>query len=187
MGMIITKILYSLSNGGRPRRVVFLGLDAAGKTTVLYKLNIGEVVHTIPTIGFNVETVKHGNLEFSCWDIGGQKKIRALWHHYFQGTDAVIFVIDSNDRDRIDEAKEELYAVLNHDLLRDAVLLIYANKQDLPNSMTPAEIADKLELTRNLRSRPWHIQGTIAVGGDGLYEGLDYLAKTLQNRPTSTS
>lgn len=150
---------------------------------MLYKLNLGEVVHTIPTIGFNVETVRHKNIEFTCWDIGGQKKIRALWHHYYQGTDAIIYIIDSNDRDRIEEAKEELYHTMNSELLKDAALLVYANKQDLPNSMSPAEIVDKLELNHNFRSRPWQVQGAIAVGsGDGLYEGLDWLANTLQQR-----
>ncbi|CAN0345953.1 unnamed protein product [Ectocarpus fasciculatus] len=181
MGLIVSR-MFDVFAGLKPRRVVFLGLDAAGKTTVLYKMNLGEVVHTIPTIGFNVETVKHKNLEFTCWDIGGQKKIRALWYHYYQGTDAVIFVIDSNDKHRLEEAKEELYQTMNNDLLKGAALLVLANKQDLPNVMSPAEIVDKLELAHNFRARPWQVQGCVAVNGSGLYEGLDWLAKTLQQQ-----
>lgn len=181
MGLLISRVFDAFA-GAKPRRVVFLGLDAAGKTTVLYNLNLGEVVHTIPTIGFNVETLSHKNLTLACWDIGGQKKIRALWYHYFQGTDAVVFVIDSNDRHRIEEAKEELYHVMNHDLLVNAALLVYANKQDLPNVMTTAEIVDKLELSQNFRTRKWQVQGCVAVEGSGLYDGLDWLAHTLQTR-----
>lgn len=110
-----------------------VGLDAAGKTTILYKLKLGEVVTTIPTIGFNVETVEYKNISFTVWDVGGQDKIRPLWRHYYQNTQGIIFVVDSNDRDRIDDskdyehsAKEELNRMLSEDELRDAVLLIFA-------------------------------------------------------------
>lgn len=85
-----------------------MGLDAAGKTTILYKLKLGEVVTTIPTIGFNVETVEYKNICFTVWDIGGQDKIRPLWRHYLQNTHGLIFVVDSNDRERIAEAAKEL-------------------------------------------------------------------------------
>ena len=69
------------------------------------------------------------------WDVGGQDKIRPLWRHYFQNTQGIIFVVDSNDRDRIVEAREELQRMLNEDELRDAILLVFANKQDLPVSL----------------------------------------------------
>lgn len=85
-----------------------VGLDAAGKTTILYKLKLGEIVTTIPTIGFNVETVEYKNICFTVWDVGGQDKIRPLWRHYFQNTQGLIFVVDSNDRERIVEAEKEL-------------------------------------------------------------------------------
>ncbi|KAA0193630.1 hypothetical protein HAZT_HAZT002448 [Hyalella azteca] len=87
---------------------MLVGLDAAGKTTILYKLKLGEIVTTIPTIGFNVETVEYKNISFTVWDVGGQDKIRPLWRHYFQNTQGLIFVVDSNDRERISEASEEL-------------------------------------------------------------------------------
>ncbi len=105
-----------------------VGLDAAGKTTILYKLKLGEVVTTIPTIGFNVETVEYKNISFTVWDVGGQDKIRLLWRHYYQNTQGLIFVVDSNDRDRIDDAREELHKMLSEEELRDAVLLVFANK-----------------------------------------------------------
>ena len=106
-----------------------VGLEAAGKTTILNKLKLGEIVTTIPTIGFNVETVEYKNIHVTSWDVGGQDKIRPLWRHYFQNTQGLIFVVDSNDRERINEAKDELNHMLAEDELSDAVLLVFANKQ----------------------------------------------------------
>jgi len=158
-----------------------VGLDAAGKTTILYKLKLGEIVTTIPTIGFNVETVEYKNINFTVWDVGGQDKIRPLWRHYFQNTQGLIFVVDSNDRERVNEAHDELNKMLNEDELRDAAVLVFANKQDLPNAMSVAEITDKLGL-HSLRSRKWYIQSTCATSGDGLYEGLDWLSNVLSGK-----
>nr|XP_036585627.1 ADP-ribosylation factor [Colletotrichum truncatum]KAF6795678.1 ADP-ribosylation factor [Colletotrichum truncatum] len=153
MGLAFSKIFDKLW-GKKEMRILMVGLDAAGKTTILYKLKLGEIVTTIPTIGFNVETVEYKNIQFTVWDVGGQDKIRPLWRHYFQNTQGIIFVVDSNDRDRIVEAREELQRMLNEDELRDAILLVFANKQDLPNAMNAAEITDKLGL-HSLRQRAW--------------------------------
>ena len=142
-----------------------------------YKLKLGEIVTTIPTIGFNVETVEYKNISFTVWDVGGQDKIRPLWRHYFQNTQGLIFVVDSNDRDRINEARDELHRMLNEDELRDAALLIFANKQDLPNAMGAADITDKLNLN-TLRNRQWKLQSTCATTAEGLYEGLDWYASS---------
>ncbi|KAF6025527.1 hypothetical protein EB796_016163 [Bugula neritina] len=166
--------------GKKDMRILMVGLDAAGKTTILYKLKLGEIVTTIPTIGFNVETVEYKNISFTVWDVGGQDKIRPLWRHYFQNTQGLIFVVDSNDRERATEAKEELKRMLDEDELRDAVLLVFANKQDLPNAMSPSEITEKLGL-QSLRNRSWYIQATCATNGEGLYEGLDWLSNQLKN------
>ncbi|XP_068606454.1 ADP-ribosylation factor 2a [Brachionichthys hirsutus] len=160
-------------------RILMVGLDAAGKTTILYKLKLGEIVTTIPTIGFNVETVEYKNISFTVWDVGGQDKIRPLWRHYFQNTQGLIFVVDSNDKERISEASDELKRMLSEDELRDAVLLVFANKQDLPNAMSTTDITEKMGL-HCLRSRKWHLQSTCATTGDGLYEGLDWLSEQLK-------
>mmetsp|Transcript_39035 Transcript_39035/g.72483 ORF Transcript_39035/g.72483 Transcript_39035/m.72483 type:complete len:183 (+) Transcript_39035:65-613(+) len=180
MGLVFTKVWDHLV-GKHEMRIVMVGLDAAGKTTVLFKLKLGEVVTTIPTIGFNVETVEYKNISFTVWDVGGQDKIRPLWRHYYQNTQGLIFVVDSNDRDRIEDAREELTKMLNEDEMRDAVLLVFANKQDLPNAMTAAEVTEKLGL-HNLRHRQWFIQSACATTGDGLYEGLDWLSRTLSSK-----
>ena len=170
--------LFSKLFGKKDMRILMVGLDAAGKTTILYKLKLGEIVTTIPTIGFNVETVEYKNINFTVWDVGGQDKIRPLWRHYFQNTQGLIFVVDSNDRERITEAHDELHKMLSEDELRDAVLLVFANKQDLPQAMSVAEVTDKLGL-HNIRNRKWYMQATCATSGDGLYEGLDWLANNL--------
>merc|ERR1719451_67662 len=110
-------------NNKRDMRILMVGLDAAGKTTILYKLKLGEVVTTIPTIGFNVESIEYKNINFTVWDVGGQDKIRKLWRYYYENTQGLIFVVDSSDRDRIEDAREELTKILNEDEMRDAVLL----------------------------------------------------------------
>merc|ERR1711865_662294 len=167
--------------GKRDCRILMVGLDAAGKTTILYKLKLGEVVTTIPMIGFNVETVEYKNISFTVWDVGGQDKIRPLWRHYYQNTQGLIFVVDSNDRDRAEDAREELSKMLNEDEMKDAALLVFANKQDLPNAMPAAEVTEKLGL-HNMRNRQWFIQSACATTGDGLYEGLDWLSNTLSKK-----
>lgn len=180
MGLSLSR-LFSRLFGKREMRILMVGLDAAGKTTILYKLKLGEVVTTIPTIGFNVETVEFKNISFTVWDVGGQDKIRPLWRHYFSNTHGIIFVVDSNDRERIVDAKEELHRMLGEDELRDAVLLVFANKQDLPNAMSVPEITDKLMLY-SIRHRHWYIQSACATAGDGLFEGLDWLSTTLASK-----
>jgi len=167
--------------GPKEMRILMLGLDAAGKTTILYRLKLSEVVTTIPTVGFNVETVEYKNINFTVWDVGGQDKIRRLWRFYFQGTDGLIFVVDSSDRDRIQDAQEELHRMLAEPELEKAALLVLANKQDLANAMPANEVMQQLELQK-LRHRKWFIQATSAPTGDGLYEGLDWLSKALSSR-----
>ena len=178
MGLRVSKFFEWVVNRTEKMGVVMVGLDAAGKTTILYKLKLGEVVNTIPTIGFNVETVSYKNVTFTVWDVGGQDRIRPLWRHYYQSANGIIFVVDSNDRDRVGEAKRELDKMLQEVELQGAVLLVYANKQDLPNAMTTSEISEKIGLN-SISNRKWYIQGSCASTGDGLYEGLDWLSDTL--------
>lgn len=128
-----------------------------------------------------METVTYKNIEFQVWDVGGQDKIRPLWRHYYANTDAVIWVVDSNDPNRFGKAQEELFKLMMSDELRDAALLVFANKQDLPNAASVQQITEKLGLY-NLRSRDWYIQGTCASTGDGICEGLDWLVKTTTSR-----
>ena len=171
-------ILDSFSD--RPAKILMLGLDGAGKTTVLYKLKLNKVVDTVPTIGFTVESLSAVNsVSFTVWDIGGQDKIRPLWRHYFVGTDGLIFVVDTADRHRLNEAKEELAWVLNSGELVGVPLVVLANKQDLPGALSPAYIAAKFDLP-SLNGRSWYIYGTNALNGDGLYEAIDQMSRLVK-------
>eukprot|EP00744_Colponema_vietnamica_P014643 GILI01020492.1.p1 GENE.GILI01020492.1~~GILI01020492.1.p1 ORF type:complete len:459 (-),score=77.65 GILI01020492.1:76-1254(-) len=167
--------------GKKEHRILILGLDAAGKTTILYSLKVGEVVTTIPTIGFNVETVEYKSINFTCWDVGGPDKIRALWRHYYENTSAILYVIDSTEKERFPDAKQLLDCMIIADNQLDGVpVLVMANKQDLPQAMPLEQIA--LELRNSLGGRRWCIQGTSATARRGLFEGLDWLAAALEKR-----
>lgn len=176
-----TSSLYRRAFGKAESRIIMLGLDAAGKTTILYQLQLGKVVTTIPTIGFNVEQVRFEGksvVEFTAWDVGGRDKIRPLWRHYYQLGNCAVFVVDSNDRDRIEEAKDQLHLFLSEEEVRDYPLLVFANKQDLPNAMRGVELVEKLGLN-TLRNRQWFLQESNALDGSGLSEGLDWLSHVL--------
>jgi len=162
-------------------RILMLGLDSAGKTTILYRLQIGEVVTTIPTIGFNVETVEYKNIKFQVWDLGGQTSIRPYWRCYYANTQAVVYVVDSADRERLAISKAELLSMLSEDELKDARLLVFANKQDQPNAMTEAEVSEGLGLD-TLKGRQWAIFKSCAIKGEGLEQGLDWLVTALNTK-----
>lgn len=165
--------------------ILMVGLDAAGKTTILMKLKLNETKETVPTIGFNVETVEYKNVKFHVWDVGGQEKLRQLWKHYYEGANAIIYVIDSNDRERMTLAKAELERLLVDPMLANATLLVLCNKQDLPNRLSPSQIVDILGFrgtaSELVRSRKWYVQGCCAHSGEGLFEGLDWLCAHLPN------
>lgn len=172
MGNIMRKISRMLKN--KEMRILMLGLDAAGKTTILYRLKAGQHVTTTPTVGFNVETVSYKNVKFNVWDVGGQDKIRPLWRHYYTGTQGLIFVVDCADGDRIEEACQELHRIVNDREMKEAIILVFANKQDLKGALTPEEIPDKLDLHK-IQDRNWYVQPCVATTGDGLQEGLWWL------------
>jgi ADP-ribosylation factor 6 len=172
MGNILKKIF-----SGKKMRILMLGLDSAGKTTILYRLKHERDCQTIPTVGFNVETVSYKNVSFNVWDVGGQDKIRPLWRHYYTGTDGLIFVVDSADRDRLDEARIELHKILEDTEMKGVNLLVFANKQDHKNALPPETIPEKLGLTR-LKDRAWFVQPCVGLKGQGLEQGLLWLSQS---------
>ena len=177
MGFIFSKIWSKLISK-KDVRILMIGLDAAGKTSILYQMKMAELVKTIPTIGFNVEQLDYKGLTFTIWDVGGQDKIRMLWKHYYQNSDGIIFVVDSNDKERFETVRETLLLCLNDEELKEAALLIFANKQDINGSASPNELTKILEM-ENIRNRKWLVQGSSAISGQGLKEGLDWLANVL--------
>ena len=154
MGNIFRKMFDALTDSKEARKILILGLDGAGKTTIMYKLKFDETVSSVPTIGFNVEELRYKNLKFNCWDIGGQEKIRMLWKHYYENTSCLIYVLDSSDEERMELAKETLHNLLAQEELRDTCLLVFANKMDMAG-MELSRIAEKMGL-HSLR-REWNI------------------------------
>jgi len=167
--------------GSKEMRILILGLDGAGKTTLLYRLQVGEVVTTIPTIGFNVEQVTYKNLKFQVWDLGGQTSIRPYWRCYYSNTDAIIYVVDSADRDRMGISKQELVSMLEEEELKSAILVVLANKQDIEGAMSVTEVHQALGLEA-LKNRTFQIFKASAVRGDGLDESMEWLSNALTNK-----
>ncbi|KAM9993024.1 hypothetical protein ACTFIY_010483 [Dictyostelium cf. discoideum] len=129
----------------------------------------------------NIFSLDSINFSMTVWDVGGQHKIRALWKHYYQGSNAIIFVIDSTDRERIDEVKEEIDNLLFQDELKGIQILIFANKQDINNAMNTSEIVNSLNLN-SIKDRKWCVQPCSAIRSDGIYEGLDWVENSLNNK-----
>jgi small GTP-binding protein len=178
MGGLIST-LSSWIAGKRQVRVLILGLDCAGKTTILYRLQLNRVEpHYPPTVAFNLETVDVGNLKLQIWDLGGQDQLRAFWYLYFTDTNGVLFVIDSADRGRIELCANELKTLLTDEGLQGIPLCVVANKQDLANAMTVEELTEKLEL-RQYRERTWTVVPASAVKGDGVKEAFEWLAEAI--------
>lgn len=167
MGVLLSRIWSFFRPEGT--KIVLVGLDNAGKSTILYQFVLNEAVQTSPTIGSNVEEFKWRNLHLVMWDLGGQESLRPTWSTYYAGSEFVILVIDSTDRDRLSVSKLELYAILASEDLRKAKILIFANKQDVIGCMSVAEVGHKLNLT-SIKDHPWHIQACCALTGEGYVE-----------------
>ncbi|CAM9845736.1 unnamed protein product [Choristocarpus tenellus] len=185
MGIFISR-LFDIITGLQKRRLIMLGLDAVGKTSILYRLSLGENVTTIPTIGFNVENVQFKKMDMTIWEVGGGEKIPPLWRHYCSDTDALIFVVDSHDRERLDMALGELYRLLRELPMDEChTVLIFLNKQDLPGAVTPSQALEKLAIDNQnpLKHRSWYLQACCAVSGEGIHAGLEWLYQTMKEHP----
>ena len=173
MGGFLAKFRNVLESfGEQEARILMLGLEAAGKATILYKLKLNETpTRAIPPA---FETISLKNVTLRAWDLGGPDKIRPAWKHFFKNTDGLFFVIDSADKERFNQAKEELFWILDSDEMVGVPVVVLANKQDLPNAVAPPEIATKLAMS-HIRNRQWHVHGTCATNGDGLLEAMTEL------------
>jgi ADP-ribosylation factor-like protein 2 len=165
----------------RETRLLMLGLDNSGKTTILKRV-VGEDVNEVaPTLGFNIKTVVHRGFTCHVWDIGGQKSLRPYWRNYFERTDAMIWVVDSTDTLRMEDCRAELHDLLKEERLQSASLLIFANKQDVSGAMTPQEIREQLRLD-SIKTHTWHIQPCSALTGQNVLEGLDWVVSEIGQR-----
>ncbi|XP_075224684.1 ADP ribosylation factor-like 4 isoform X2 [Lycorma delicatula] len=189
-----TSLLDALPSTQGTLHVVMLGLDSAGKTTALYRLKFDQYLNTVPTIGFNCEKVKGTTgrakgISFLVWDVGGQEKLRPLWKSYTRCTDGIVFVLDSVDVERMEEAKMELVRTARSPDNAGVPILILANKQDLPGAREPKELEKLLGLqelagagTSSPQGHMWHVQPACAITGDGLHEGMEALYEMILKR-----
>ncbi|SPJ74366.1 probable ADP-ribosylation factor-like 2 [Fusarium torulosum] len=178
-------------------RILMLGLDNAGKTTIVKKV-MGEDVNTVsPTLGFIIKTIDYeGQVErhlhrntandfhrykLNIWDVGGQKTLRSYWRNYFEKTDALIWVVDATDRIRIQDCRDELQGLLLQERLAGATLLVFANKTDVEGCMTKEEILSELQL-ESIRSHRWNILPCSAITGTNLKEGLSWVVEDAKRR-----
>ncbi|XP_054258697.1 ADP-ribosylation factor-like protein 2 isoform X3 [Macrosteles quadrilineatus] len=179
MGLLT--VIKKMKQKEKEMRILMLGLDNAGKTTILKRIN-GEEIDTIsPTLGFNIKTLEHKGYQLNIWDVGGQKSLRSYWRNYFESTDGLIWVVDSADKRRLEDCKRELYTLLQEERLLGATLLVFANKQDLPGSLTSEEIKTVVELD-SIKSHHWRILPCSAVTGDNLVVGIDWLVSDIAAR-----
>ncbi|XP_016305117.1 ADP-ribosylation factor-like protein 3 [Sinocyclocheilus anshuiensis] len=180
MGLL--SVLRRLKNSPEQEvRILLLGLDNAGKITILKQLASEDISHIMPTQGFNIKSVQSQGFKLNVWDIGGQRKIRPYWRNYFENTDLLIYVIDSSDRKRFDETAQELAELLDEEKLNMVPLLIFANKQDMMMAATAAEITESLNL-HTIRDRIWQIQSCSALTTEGVQDGMVWLCRNITTR-----
>ncbi|CEM07795.1 unnamed protein product [Vitrella brassicaformis CCMP3155] len=182
--MVLLKVLRKIKQREKEMRILVLGLDNAGKTTIVKQLN-GEDVSTIsPTVGFNITTLTHNGYRLHVWDVGGQKSLRSYWRNYFEQTDGLVWVVDSADIHRLNDTRHELHALLKEQRLAGATLLIFANKQDLPGALSAQQITEVLGL-ESLANRSWSLYPCSALLAEevgGLLAGMDWLVKDIASR-----
>ena len=181
MGFILSKIIEFFSKSRNNFKIIILGIQNAGKTSILYRLSLGQLVKTTPTIGSNVEELSYNNVKFQAWDLGGQESTRSVWDVYYMNTDAVIYVIDSSDDEYLEESKAEFHKLIEHSALKNATILIFANKQDLPGAKDMNTIIQEYELFK-IKEHIWHIQACSAMKGEGLVTGIKWLSEQLVYR-----
>ncbi|KAI8923024.1 ADP-ribosylation factor family-domain-containing protein [Entophlyctis helioformis] len=179
MGLL--SLLRKLKRSDKELRLLLLGLDNAGKTSLLKRLAGEDISEIKPTQGFNVKSVHQDGIKMNVWDIGGQQSIRPYWRNYFESTDVLIYVVDSSDRRRLEETGEELNGLLSEPKLQGVPVLVFANKQDLMNALGGEEIATGLNLDA-IRDRTWHIQPCSAKSGDGVQEGMEWALQISQKK-----
>ncbi|KAG8346683.1 putative ADP ribosylation factor family Signal recognition particle [Trypanosoma vivax] len=177
MGLLT--LLRKLKSSDASPRILILGLDNAGKTSILRNLAGEDPTTTQATQGFNIKTVDCEGFKLNVWDIGGQKAIRAYWPNYFDEVDCLVYVVDSADKRRLEETAAELDTLLQEEKLREVPFLVFANKCDLASALSPEDVSTALNL-QNLRDRTWSIQKCSAKTGEGLQEGFMWAIKGIK-------
>ena len=179
-----------------------MGLDTAGKPTIVKKITGAHISKISPTLGFNISSLHLNDYRLNVWDVGGQKTLRTFWRNYFEKTDALVWVVDSTDVARLQDCKNELDVILKEEKLVDASLLVLANKQDVEGAMSGRDIAEALGLvsigssnsvsvsssevlsgmTSNSSKRRWRVQKCSATPGDGILDGFEFITEDVGSR-----
>ncbi|KAJ4824848.1 ADP-ribosylation factor-like protein 2 [Turnera subulata] len=195
MGLL--SIIRKIKKKEKEMRILMVGLDNSGKTTIVLKINGEDTSVISPTLGFNIKTITYQKYTLNIWDVGGQRTIRSYWRNYFEQTDGLVWVVDSSDLRRLDDCRMELHNLLKEERLSGASLLVLANKQDIKGALTPQEIAKStleisemvfvtllqvLNLENMDKTRHWKIVGCSAYTGEGLLEGFDWLVQDIASR-----
>ncbi|KXS17337.1 ADP-ribosylation factor-like protein 2 [Gonapodya prolifera JEL478] len=169
----------------REIRILILGLDNAGKTTIVHRLLGRDLSSISPTLGFAISTIAYGGFKLNVWDVGGQKSIRSFWRNYFEKTDAVVWVVDAADgEERLKECRKEMERVVTEERLSGATLLVLANKQDLPSALPASTISSLLGLDspNALPGHHWAVWGCSAYDGRGLREAIGWCVSDVGGR-----
>ncbi|ELV11975.1 ADP-ribosylation factor-like protein 14 [Tupaia chinensis] len=167
-------------------RILLLGLDSAGKSTLLYKLKLAGPIITIPTIGFNVEMIElERDLPLTVWDVGGQEKMRTVWGCYCENTDGLVYVVDSSDRQRLEDSQREFERILKNEHIKNVPVVLLANKQDVPGALTAEDITRMFKVKKLCSDRNWYVQPCCAVTGEGLAEGFRQLTRFVRSHMKS--
>ncbi|QIW96238.1 hypothetical protein AMS68_001756 [Peltaster fructicola] len=162
-------------------RILMLGLDNAGKTTIVKKIMKEDVQSVSPTLGFIIKTIEYGEYKLNIWDVGGQKTLRTYWKNYFEKTDTLVWVVDATDRERLKDCRDELKGLLVQERLMGASLLVLKNKSDVPSSMSEDDIREGLQLDR-IQTHKWHIMTCSAITGQNLEEALQWIVSDAKER-----
>ncbi|XP_028930214.1 ADP-ribosylation factor-like protein 14 [Ornithorhynchus anatinus] len=169
MGLVCSKC----SKVNKQNRILLLGLDSSGKSTLLYRLKLATDVVTTPTIGFNVEMIEmEKKISLTVWDVGGQQEMRMYWRYYCENIDGLVYVVDSSDNQSLEESKREFQSVLKYENIKNVPVVLLANKQDLPGALSAEEIIKKFNMEKYCSDRKWYVQPCCALSGDGLAEGF---------------
>ncbi|OJD23956.1 hypothetical protein ACJ73_04684 [Blastomyces percursus] len=162
-------------------RILMLGLDNAGKTTIVKRIMNEDVTTVSPTLGFIIKSIDFQGYKLNIWDVGGQKTLRSYWRNYFEKTDALIWVVDATDRLRIDDCREELVGLLQQERLMGASLLVFLNKIDVEGGMGKDDIREALQLDA-IKTHKWTIFPCSAMTGSNLNEGLEWVVQDAKDR-----
>ncbi|KAJ5211023.1 hypothetical protein N7491_010839 [Penicillium cf. griseofulvum] len=162
-------------------RILMLGLDNAGKTTIVKRIMKEDVTTVSPTLGFIIKTIDFMGYKLNIWDVGGQKTLRSYWKNYFEKTDTLVWVVDATDRLRVDDCRQELSGLLLEERLTGASLLVFLNKTDVEHCMSEQEVRERLGLD-SIKTHKWTILPCSAMTGMNLNEGLEWVVQDAKDR-----